>query len=78
MSEHTIKVEWQQLERIIVDELRWDLENTLEAIENIKMTGKGFCTSLDPAEDIENLEALSFALAIVLKHYGGFENDCTS
>lgn len=72
---HTIEVEWEQVENIIRDELRWDLQTTLEAIEDVKATGKGFVYDLDPKEDLEQLEAMSLALVMVIKLYGGFNAD---
>ena len=72
---HTIEVEWEQVENIIRDELKWDLQTTLEAIEDVKATGKGFVYDLDPKEDLEQLEAMSLALVMVIKLYGGFNAD---
>ena len=72
---HTIEVEWEQVENIIRDELRWDLQTTLDAIEQVKATGKGFMYDLDPKEDLEQLEAMSLALVMVIKLYGGFDAD---
>ena len=69
---HTIDVEWEQVEQIIREELRWDLQTTLDAIEQVKSTGKGFVYDLDPKEDLEQLEAMSLALVMVIRHYGGF------
>ena len=70
---HTIEVEWEQVEKIILEELQWDLQTTLDAIEQVKATGKGFVYDLDPKEDLEQLEAMSLALVMVIKHYGGFD-----
>jgi hypothetical protein len=72
---HTIEVEWEQVENIICTELKQDLDYTLEAMEQVKNTGKGFVYSLDAKEDLEQLEAMSYALAMVIKHYGGFNAD---
>jgi sugar/nucleoside kinase (ribokinase family) len=72
---HTIEVEWEQVESIICSELQWDLEVTLKSIEDVKALGKGFVYDLDPKEDLEQLEAIAYALAIVIKHYGGFNAD---
>ena len=70
---HNIEVTWDQVEHIIANELKFDLESTLEAIEQVKATGKGFVYDLDPKEDLEQLEAMSLALVMVIKHYGGFD-----
>ena len=70
---HTLEVEWEQVEGIICEELKWDLKSVLESIEHVKETGKGFVYSLDAKEDLEELETVAYALAIVLKHYGGFD-----
>ena len=70
---HTIEVTWDQVEHIIANELKFDLETTLDAIEQVKSTGKGFVYDLDPKEDLEQLEAMSLALVMVIKHYGGFD-----
>ena len=72
---HTIEVEWEQVENIILEELKWDLQTTLDAIEDVKATGKGFVYDLDPKEDLEQLEAMSLALVMVIKLYGGFDAD---
>lgn len=72
---HTIEVTWNQVEHVIVSELKYDLETTLAAIEDVKAKGKGFVYDLDPKEDLEQLEAMSLALAMVIKHYGGFDAD---
>lgn len=72
---HTMEVEWEQVEKIIVAELKFDLETTLAAIEDVKATGKGYVYDFDPKEDLEQLEAMSLALAMVIKHYGGFNAD---
>ncbi len=72
---HTIEVEWEQVENIILEELKWDLQTTLDAIEDVKATGKGFVYDLDPKEDLEQLEAMSLALVMVIKLYGGFNAD---
>lgn len=69
---HTLEVEWEQVEHIICAELTWDLNSVLQSIEHVKETGKGFVYSLDAKEDLEELEVVAYALAIVLKHYGGF------
>jgi sugar/nucleoside kinase (ribokinase family) len=70
---HTIEVTWDQVEHIIASELKFDLETTLDAIEKVKAKGKGFVYSLDAKEDLEQLEAMSLALVMVIKHYGGFD-----
>ncbi len=72
---HTIEVEWEQVENLILEELQWDLQTTLDAIEQVKATGKGFVYDLDPKEDLEQLEAMSLALVMVVKLYGGFDAD---
>ena len=72
---HTIEVNWDQVEDIICNELKQDLIYTLEAMEQVKRTGKGFVYDLDAKEDLEQLEAMSYALAMVIKHYGGFNAD---
>ena len=72
---HTIEVTWDQVEHIIANELKFDLETTLDAIEQVKSTGKGFVYDLDPKEDLEQLEAMSLALVMVVKLYGGFYAD---
>ena len=72
---HTIEVEWEQVEKIVLEELQWDLQTTLDAIEQVKATGKGFVYDLDPKEDLEQLEAMSLALVMVVKLYGGFNAD---
>jgi sugar/nucleoside kinase (ribokinase family) len=72
---HTIEVTWDQVEHIIASELKFDLETTLDAIEEVKAKGKGFVYSLDAKEDLEQLEAMSLALVMVIKHYGGFDAD---
>jgi sugar/nucleoside kinase (ribokinase family) len=72
---HTIEVTWDQVEHIITSELKFDLETTLDAIEDVKAKGKGFVYSLDAKEDLEQLEAMSLALVMVIKHYGGFDAD---
>ena len=72
---HTIEVTWDQVEEIICTELKQDLTYTLEAMEQVKRTGFGFVYSLDAKEDLEQLEAMSYALAMVIKHYGGFNAD---
>lgn len=72
---HTIEVEWEQVENIILEELQWDLQTTLDAIEQVKATDKGFVYDLDPKEDLEQLEAMSLALVMVIKLYGGFNAD---
>ena len=69
---HTIEVTWDQVEHIIANELKFDLEYTLEAIKDVKATGKGFVYSFDPKEDLEQLEAMSLAFAMVINYYGGF------
>ena len=70
---HTIEVPWDQVEHIIANELKFDLESTLQAIEDVKATGKGFVYDFDPKEDLEQLEAMSMALVMVINHYGGFD-----
>jgi hypothetical protein len=72
---HTIDVEWEQVDSIIREELKWDLENILQSIERVKETGFGFVYDFDPKEDLEQLEAMSLALVMVIKHYGGFDAD---
>jgi hypothetical protein len=68
---HTIEVEWGQIESIIVKELTRDLHYTLEDLENVKQTGKGYVYSMDKDEDIEELTIRAGALAVVIGFYGG-------
>lgn len=69
---HTLEIECEQIDHIVCSELKNNLESTLQYIEDVKATGKGFVYSLDAKEDVEQLEVLSYALAIVINYYGGF------
>ena len=68
---HTIDLEWEQLESIMRKELANDLTFTLEDLEKVMKTGKGFVYSFDKDEDIEELTIRAAALAVVLSYYGG-------
>ena len=74
---HTIDVQWEQIEAIIAKELDWDLKKTLDDMETVKKTKKGFVYSHDMDEDLEELTIRAGALAVVLSYYGGC-NESTS
>jgi hypothetical protein len=68
---HTINLEWEQLESIMRKEIANDLKYTLEDLDRVMKTGKGFVYSFDKDEDIEELTTRAAALAVVLSYYGG-------
>lgn len=66
-----IDLEWEQIESIMETELADALKYTLQDLEKVMETGKGFVYSFDKDEDIEELTIRAAALAVVLSFYGG-------
>ena len=66
-----IDLEWEQIESIMETELADALKYTLQDLEKVMKTGKGFVYSFDKDEDIEELTTRAAALAVVLSYYGG-------
>ena len=70
---YQMDVHWEQVQHSMQAELKRDLAFTLNDMEKVKETGKGFVYSLDAEEDLAELEIRAMALAIVADYYGGFE-----
>lgn len=73
IADYQMDVHWEQIQHILQAELKRDLAFTLNDIEKVEKTGKGFVYSLDAEEDLIELNIRAMALAVVVHYYGGFE-----
>lgn len=69
--EHKITVVWEQIEDIIVQEMKSDVENLKVDLENRK-AGYGLaCWEHDLEADVAMIEKHIEALELIVKYYGG-------
>ena len=73
IADYQMDVHWEQVQHMLQAELKRDLAFTLNDIEKVESTGKGFVYSFDAEEDLAELNIRAMALAIVVDYYGGFE-----
>ena len=65
-----IKIDNDQLDEIIKEELLTTVSYLLKDIEKIKQTNVGYVFSKDPKVDLLKITALIDAYTLVLEHYG--------
>lgn len=65
-----IKIDDDQLDEIIKEELLTTVSYLLKDIEKIKQTNVGYVFSKDPKVDLLKITALIDAYTLVLEHYG--------
>ena len=65
-----IKIDDDQLDEIIKEELLTTVSYLLKDIEEIKQTNVGYVFSKDPKVDLLKITELIDAYALVLEHYG--------
>ena len=65
-----IKLDKDQLDEIIKEELLTTVSYLLKDIEKIKQTNVGYVFSKDPKVDLLKITALIDAYTLVLEHYG--------
>ena len=65
-----IKLDNDQLDEIIKEELLTTVSYLLKDIEKIKQTNVGYVFSKDPKVDLLKITALIDAYTLVLEHYG--------
>lgn len=71
---YTLKVDWPEVEGILLQVLKEDLDGLRRDWENVYKTQKGFVFSHNAAEDLEQISELISAYKKVIRYHGGNTN----
>lgn len=76
-TDYKISVPLDEISKIVINELLWDLSSLKKSLTKVKEEKKGHCFSVDYEEDKHELKRMIKSYKKILKYYGVTEYPCS-
>jgi hypothetical protein len=69
----TIELDWDEVDKIVVNELKNNLEGFIDSLERVKAEGRGYVFTTDFEQDIKDLEKHIEACRLLIAYHTPFD-----
>jgi len=69
-----VELDWDEVDKIVVSELKDNLEGFIKSLEEVKATGSGYVFTTDLEQDIKELEKHIDACKLMIAYHTPFSD----